>query len=409
MKKLLTFILLLFIPFIVLAETSNIEIKSIDLVDKSPNVTELDKVSFDNLKLKFNLSFTRLNDYAKYEIILKNNSSKDYEIDNTTVYNEGKYIKYEYLLTNNNKILKANEELTLYINITYDKEIDSSKFVDNKYTETSNVLLELTNDDKVTIVNPKTSTSWIIVIIITVFLLSILVIISIKNNKVREFYYVSLLLITMIPCLVFALEKLKIEIETQIVIDISCPYKLVTDMGSFSNTKDIKEICTDIIDDGYEYNSYIETPTASASSNIYLFINIENFKENSYLKIINNTTNEVLFTYDYNSIPKDRISLEKVFFVPESDIMVKNLVEYDGIDYRIEASDDLPYDTYHISDYETIIDPIKGPWITDKNIIDSIHILNNNLLPKGYYLSGFIIDENNPSIYHAIVEENKGK
>ena len=165
MKKLIILLVILFIPFIVLAETKNVEIKNIKLLEKSDNVEELAEASFKDLKLNFSLKFTSKDDYAKYKIVLVNNSNKDYEIDNTSTFNEKKFIKYDYEVENNKKVLKAKEELTINILITYIKELEDSDFVDGFYKETNSVSLELVNDNEVIdnpvikmVTNPNTST-----------------------------------------------------------------------------------------------------------------------------------------------------------------------------------------------------------------------------------------------------------
>ncbi len=222
MKKIKCLLLvILFIPFIVLAEEKNVEIKSIELVEKSDTVEELEKAKFKDLKLNFNLKFNLLNDYAKYRIIIKNNTDKDYEIDNSDTFNEKKFIKYEYLMDDNNKILKANEEASIYIKITYEKELEDSNFSNGEYIENNKVSLELVNGNEVLdnpvikmVTNPNTSTGYILLVIFAI-ILSLLIIILIKNKKVKMYLLIVLLII---PLSVYALEKIRLEVETSVKI-----------------------------------------------------------------------------------------------------------------------------------------------------------------------------------------------
>ena len=96
MKKIKCLLLvILFIPFIVLAETKNVEIKNIsNYVDKSDTAEELEKPSIEGLKLGFKLEFTKQDDFIKYKFIIKNNTDKDYEIDDSSTFNEKKFIRY---------------------------------------------------------------------------------------------------------------------------------------------------------------------------------------------------------------------------------------------------------------------------------------------------------------------------
>ena len=140
-------ITLLLVPFIVLAETKNVEIKSIsNYVDKSDAVEELEKPNIEGLKLGFKLKFTKQDDFIKYKFIIKNNTDKDYEIDNSSTFNEKKFIRYDYEVENNAKVLKANEELSITVTITYVKELDDSEFENGVFTETNQVSLELVNN-----------------------------------------------------------------------------------------------------------------------------------------------------------------------------------------------------------------------------------------------------------------------
>ena len=234
-KSLLLIILL--IPFIVLAETKNVDIKNIsNYVDKSDTVEELEKPNIEGLKLGFKLKFTKQDDFIKYKFIIKNNTDKDYEIDNSSTFNKKKSIRYDYEVENNAKVLKANEELSINVTITYVKELDDSEFDNGVFTETNQVSLELVNDSNEVIdnpvikmvTNPNTSTGYILLVIFAV-ILSMLVLILIKNKKSKLFIITILLTI---PLTVFALEKIKIDVETYIEIEKRSYFTLINECPS---------------------------------------------------------------------------------------------------------------------------------------------------------------------------------
>ena len=79
----------------------------------------MESAKYNGLKIDFSLKYVNKDDYAKYKIIIKNNSDKDYEIDNQTTFNDGEFIKYEYIIDNNAKILKAKEELIVNVIIDF--------------------------------------------------------------------------------------------------------------------------------------------------------------------------------------------------------------------------------------------------------------------------------------------------
>ena len=234
---------ILLVPFIVLAETKNVEIKSIsNYVDKSDTAEELEKPSIEGLKLGFKLKFTKQDDFIKYKFIIKNNTDKDYEIDNSSTFNEKKFIRYDYEVENNAKVLKANEELSITVTITYVKELDDSEFENGVFTETNQVSLELVNDSNEVIdnpiikmaTNPETSTGSITLIISSI-IISLLLILFIRNKRAKLFIIALLLTI---PITIYALERIKIDVETYVKIEAPVETKkfyidelIVNDLG----------------------------------------------------------------------------------------------------------------------------------------------------------------------------------
>ena len=226
-------LIFLFLPFVVLAENNNIEIKNIsNYIEKSDTAEELEQPKIDGLKLGFKLKFRKQNDFIKYKFILKNNSDKDYEIDNQTTFNEKKYLRYDYEIENNNKILKAKEELIVNVIITYVKELEENEFENGFYKETNFVSLELVNDNQTIdnpiikmVTNPDTSTGYIIITILAL-ILSILIILLIKDNKSKV---IILILLLIIPIFVYALEKIKIDVETYVEIEKKYEFVIINE------------------------------------------------------------------------------------------------------------------------------------------------------------------------------------
>ena len=80
----ITLITLFFnIPLISAAE-NDIEIKSVELVEKSTNTIELENAKFEDLNVWFKLKFFELNDNAKYKIVISNSSTEDYLVNNNS-------------------------------------------------------------------------------------------------------------------------------------------------------------------------------------------------------------------------------------------------------------------------------------------------------------------------------------
>ena len=89
MKKIFNILLIsiltvLFIPNVYAA--NSMEIESINLVDKSEKTTEISTPSVNGLKIGFDLSFSDVGDYAKYEVVVNNSTNKEYEIKDETTF-----------------------------------------------------------------------------------------------------------------------------------------------------------------------------------------------------------------------------------------------------------------------------------------------------------------------------------
>ena len=79
---------LFFIPYIVKAETCEIDkikLDSITIDNKSDNITELDTATVSGKNINLNLSMSEVGDNITYKIIVKNDSDEDYELDNSNL------------------------------------------------------------------------------------------------------------------------------------------------------------------------------------------------------------------------------------------------------------------------------------------------------------------------------------
>ncbi len=214
MKKVL-FLLLLLVPFMVKAE---VKITSVELVDNTKNLEVEKNPSFKDLTINFNLKFANKDEFVKYKAILKNDTKKDYEIEDGEKFNEGKFIKYEFALENkDNKVIKAGEERTMLITITYVEEVSPELFVNGKYQEKNEMTINLSNNDQQD--NPKTNIGLIVAIATIIAIASFLLLIY-SRHKLYHFT-IPLLLILLIPVVIYALEKITVEINANIEIEPS--------------------------------------------------------------------------------------------------------------------------------------------------------------------------------------------
>ena len=219
MKKYLSLLIivmlfgLMFIPSVF--ADNKVEIKSIDLVEKSENTTINSEPKFNNLVMDFDIAFKAQDDFVKYKVVVSNNTNVDYKISEDTSFNESQYMTYKYDVE---KDLKANDETIVYVTITYSKEIDSSKLTNGKYSESNKAIVQLLDRNGNT-VNPNTSSSiaMILINLFIVLFVSILLLIKLRNKKTIPL--VLILGLFLIPITTKAIETLKLTINVNVEIE----------------------------------------------------------------------------------------------------------------------------------------------------------------------------------------------
>lgn len=161
------------------------------------------------------MKFFGVNDYIKYKVIVDNPTNKDYEITSDSDLNLGEYISYDYNYENSSNIIKKNSQMTMYINIKYNKEVPSNLFRNGVFNERNNITIDLGNNDRSSIVNPKTGNYLLVFIIMLIIIgVSIVVFSSFKNKK----YYCLVIISLLLPISIYAIEKIQINIDSNVII-----------------------------------------------------------------------------------------------------------------------------------------------------------------------------------------------
>lgn len=221
MKKYLLPILLLlmFIPLVVNAETCDtdkISISSIAIESKSDNVEELSEATVSGKSINLDLSMSNVGDYIEYELVVKNDSNEDYELDKTGLKLNSDYIDYSFETEDDSNIIKAKSTKTIYLKAEYKNEVPDDKFTSNTYNDNKTMVVNLSSDNPV-ITNPNTKTQSYITLIVLLLLLSITTYIVLKKNK-KKFMILIIGATIIIPVYVYALCKCEINIDSKIEI-----------------------------------------------------------------------------------------------------------------------------------------------------------------------------------------------
>ena len=208
MKKIITFLLLFFIPILVLAKES-ISIESITVEYSSRKGIEKTKVSTSGLNANFDLNFENVNDYITYKIIINNPTNTDYELGEKTAFNKSDYIEYKYTYQNNSKTIKKKDKTTIFLTIKYINQYPLDEMSNGTFNETNKMIINLGNN----IENPATKDGILTIAIVLV--LEALLIIVFRKKKT----YITILIIAILPIIVLAAKKLEINLNVKVTIE----------------------------------------------------------------------------------------------------------------------------------------------------------------------------------------------
>ena len=222
LKYLLFVVLLSFISITTYAKET-INIKSIVLDSKSETATINSEPTFSGLEMNYDISFEEVGDFAKYKIVIENNTNKSYKVSEDTSFKISEYVTYNY---ESDHELKPNTTSEIYVIIKYSKAVEKSVLDANqgKYSETNKAVLQMTDENNKPIENPKTGTTSTILLIIFIMILSFCITVII--NKEKPAVMMSLVALCLIPLTIFAVETLKLTINVKIDIRAK-PYKVI--------------------------------------------------------------------------------------------------------------------------------------------------------------------------------------
>ena len=182
----------LFINVNVVKAEGKVEIKSAELIDKSTDVTA-EISSFNDLELNIDAKMYNIDDYFKYKIVLKNNTSNDLKIVSITDNNELEYINNAY--QNNKSDFKSGEVIEVIVTTKYIKQIEKYKdnFTDNfvininyENGESTNI----TTDNKTKLDNPNTLDNVNIYIFMALISILLLIIFVIKSKRLKYMLFI---------------------------------------------------------------------------------------------------------------------------------------------------------------------------------------------------------------------------
>ena len=227
MKKFILLILLflMFMPFIVNAETCDtdkITVENITIESKSDNVEELDEATANGKNINLNLSMSEVGDNIEYKFVVKNNSNEDYELDKTSLNISSDYINYSFETEDNFNVVKANSSKNVTLRVVYKNEVSEDKFESGSYTDSKTVTVQLSNGNTInvpdTFKNPNTGVQSYILILFILLLMCVTLYVLLKKKKYTKFMILIIGTAIIIPISAYALCKCNIAINSNIEI-----------------------------------------------------------------------------------------------------------------------------------------------------------------------------------------------
>ena len=217
-RKLLLFLILLLIPFIVKAEESKITIESITLVSTTGNIEETSPATAEDQTINLDLKMNVPGDSIEYLLKIKNNTNEDYYFDNTQLVTDKDYITYKFIYKDNSDLIAAGTTKEVTLIISYKERVPEEKLTNGAFENKNSLVLSFTTNKKE---NPNTGeifNKYVLgIIVISSFVVSALLILN-KRNVIK---YITVLTIfaLLVPLMTKALNKVTIEIKADIEID----------------------------------------------------------------------------------------------------------------------------------------------------------------------------------------------
>ena len=382
LKVLLALLVIMLMPNVYAAK--DVTIESIELVDKSTAVTELSEPTVKGLNVSFDLSFSDLDDFAKYKIVLDNPTNEDYEVAKESEFKTSEYLKYTYEFDKDTNIVKKNSKLTMYINISYDKAVPSNKLTEGKYVEANEMAISLGNNSADKIVNPKTGNSILLTVVVLAGVIALSVVLYKKTSN-KKYLNVMLLGLVLIPIGTFALQKLQVNVSTKVTIEdkysVYYKYRTYMKVSTFDQEKNDYEI----VYRDCKQNYALSTSGLKAATIAPANKGQSNTCDEYYIAEINGEEYYSAYVVKRESMYSEGTTVKMVNF---------DIIDYDGKSTKV-ITDDLDSRWYYRanSDHDILNMNFKGTgeWQTDawddnnNNIMDGANYIEVKL-PKTFVM-----------------------
>ena len=250
-RCLLLILVVLLIPFVARAEDENngdVTIESIELIEKTDDTTIKEEPTIVDLKIKFNIQFKKEEDYAKYKLVIKNNTDKVLWFDERELVNDEDYVSYSINYLDTSKAIKPNSDNVVILTLKYSKTVPSELFRSALYSFNVTKPLVLSNERHILIPNTLKTLSPIILILLISFITYGGYLLYTNKKLSKNSIYLLLLSLLVIPFITKAEYRIEISADSNFSIYKKVARTCTFDGDVVANTK--------YIDGQYTYTYY---------------------------------------------------------------------------------------------------------------------------------------------------------
>ena len=242
MKKIKYFMLIFSVLFLLpmmvhAADTANVSIKKVSLVDQVGDINITQEPKATGLNIDFGVEFKDVGDKVIYKAEIENKDNEDYLLRLPKSKEDG-YVTYQYKFGDNSEILKANSTKELVITIEYKEEVPDNALENGRYKESNRVVLTLANDDGTSAVvpaNPKTGQSIAFIIIIGFVVLGSSFVVFKNHKSAKNFVFLLAVGAFLLPISIYAIKELTITVNSSVEIARTKEF-CVAKMARFGST-----------------------------------------------------------------------------------------------------------------------------------------------------------------------------
>lgn len=84
-----------------------------------------------------------VNDSIEYKLVVKNDSSEEYELDENSLTANSDYIEYTLKTDDDSWVVEARKSKQVYLKVQYKNDVPDSSFADGKFNDNKSFVLNL--------------------------------------------------------------------------------------------------------------------------------------------------------------------------------------------------------------------------------------------------------------------------